>query len=147
MLVCPGVFKRFVVLLGIVGLTGCGQSGGRALNPTEDRLNKIGKAYVRSCHALGRGPNDFGEIKQDIEGDIPEDFLVSPNDGKPFVILWGVDLTQLRFTRENPFTVLAYEKTAANGTRYVLRFPISLVLMTDDELQKAAFPPGHKPPS
>ena len=147
MLVCPSFFKQILVLVGMVGLTGCGQGGGRELNPTEERLYKIGKAYLRACHALSRGPNDFGEIKQDIEGDIPEDLLVSPNDGKPFVILWGVDLTQLRFTRENPFTVLAYEKTAANGTRYVLRFPISLVLMTDDELQKAAFPPGHKPPS
>jgi hypothetical protein len=147
MLVCPGLFKRFLVLVGIVGLTGCGQGGGRELNPTQERLYRIGKAYLRSCHALGRGPNDFGEIKDYIEGDIPEDLLVSPNDSQPFVILWGVDVTQLRYTRQTTFYVLAYEKTGVNGSRYVLRYPIGLVLMTDEELQKAAFPPGHKPPS
>ena len=138
---------RFLLMVAIVDLTGCGQGGGRERNPTEERLYKIGTAYLRSCHALGRGPSDFGEIKEHIEGDVPEDLLVSPNDGKPFVILWGVDVTQLRFTRQNIFYVLAYERTGVNGTRYVLRYPIGLVLMTDEELEKAPFPPGHKSPS
>jgi hypothetical protein len=147
MLVRPGSFEQVVLLVGIVGLTGCSQGGGRERNPTEDRLYRLGMVYVRSCHALGRGPGDFGEIKDKIEGDIPEDCLVSPNDGQPFVIHWGVDVTGLRFTRQNTFYVLAYERTGANGARHVLRYPVGLVLMTDEELRKAAFPPGHKPPS
>jgi hypothetical protein len=140
------VLKRLLLLVGIMGLAGCGQGGGRERNPTEERLYKIGKAYVKSCHALSRGPVSFGEIKNSIEGEVPEDLLDSPNDGKPFVILWGVDVTQLRFSRENPFYVLAYEKTGADGVRYVLRYPIGLARLTDEELQKAAFPPGHKSP-
>jgi hypothetical protein len=146
MLVCPANLKRSLLLVGIMGLAGCGQGGGRERNPTEERLYKIGIAYVKSCHALGRGPASFGEIKDKFEGDVPEDGLVSPNDGKPLVVLWGVDVTQLRFSRENPFYVLAYEKTGVDSVRYVLRYPITLVRMTDEELQRAAFPPGYKPP-
>lgn len=72
--------------------------------------------------------------------------LRSANDGEPFVILWGVDCNKLSSERKDPFTVAAYEKRGANGTRYVLRFPLSVVAMTDAEFQRAVFPPGHEPP-
>jgi hypothetical protein len=147
MLVRPRLLMRFLMLVGVVGLAGCGQGGNRERNPTQERLFQIGQAYLKSCHALGRGPSDFSEIKDHVEGDLPGDFLVSPHDGKPFVILWGVDVTQLRYTRKNAFYVLAYEKTGVNDTRYVLRYPIGLVQMTDEELREAPFPPGHKAPS
>jgi hypothetical protein len=147
MLVRRRRFTTLVLFVGLVSLTGCGRSGGRERTPAEERLYKIGMAYLKSCHVLGRAPDNFGEIKGNIEGPISEDLLVSPNDGAPFVILWGVDVTELRFSRQKLYYVLGYEKMGANGTRLVLRYPIALVQMTDEDLQKAAYPPGHKPPS
>jgi hypothetical protein len=79
MLVTTGSRKCFVLVVGIVGLAGCGQGGGRERNPTEERLYKIGKAYVRSCHDNGLGPAAFGDIKSSIEGDFLDDLLISPN--------------------------------------------------------------------
>jgi hypothetical protein len=141
----PG--KRLALLLILLGLVGCG--GGRKqgeLNPTEQRLWTIGKAYVEACNGLGRAPTNFAEIKPYVEGEVSDDLLRSPNDGEPFVILWGVDYNRLPYRKDNPFTVGGYEKNGVHGTRYVLRFPMGVVSMTDDDLRKAIFPPGHSPP-
>jgi hypothetical protein len=140
--------KWCAVLAGLLGLAGCsGTSADRPLAPTEERLSRLGKAYLHACHRLGRAPRNAAELKPDLEGDVPGDFFRSPNDGEEFVILWGVDFTQLLPGRDDPFTVGAYEKQGVNGKRYVLRFPVGVVQMTEEELRKAVFPPGHKPPS
>jgi hypothetical protein len=136
----------FFLFVAILSAAGCGNKRGHERNPTEDRLYKIGKAYLQTCFRLGRAPESFDEIKPDIRGDIPEDLLISPNDGEKFVILWGVDVTELSPTKEDQLTVTGYEKNGVDGTRYVLRFPISIAKMTDEELQKAGFPPGFKAP-
>jgi hypothetical protein len=117
----------------------------RTLNETEDRLFTFGKAYIQASAQLKRGPKDFSEIKSFLPSDATHDVLLSPNDGEEFVILWGVDFNKLP-PGADPFYVGAYEKKGRDGKRYVLRFPIGVVTMTDDELRSAAFPPGHKPP-
>jgi hypothetical protein len=136
------------LLLGTLALAGC--SGGRIdnpLTPTEERLYRIGKAYIQACHRLGRAPREAGEIRPCVEGDVPDDWLRSPGDGAEFVILWGVDYARLPPARDDPLTVGAYEKAGTAGRRHVLRFPLGVALLTDEELRKAVFPPGHKPPS
>jgi hypothetical protein len=139
------VFRRWLaLLLGILALSGCGKRVGTQRNVTEDRLYKIGKAYRLACYRLERGPENVEDLKPDIEGDVPEDLFVSPNDGKNFIIIWGVDVTKLVATRADPFTVIGYEKNGVDGTRYVLRAPLGIVKMTDEEFDKARFPPGHK---
>ena len=46
----------------------------------------------------------------------------------------------------DPFTVGGYEKHGVDAMRYVLRFPLSIQKMSEEEFQKANFPPGHKRP-
>ncbi len=138
-------FSASALLLVVTLLAGCGRGGkARERDVTEDRLYKIGKAYIQACYDLERAPESFGEIKPFIEGETSDDMVVSPNDGQPFVILWGVDFARLPPGKEDPFTVGGYEKHGKDGMRYVLRFPIRVGKMTEEEFQRAVFPSGWK---
>jgi hypothetical protein len=74
------------------------------LAPAEERLVKLGNAYVSAALRLGRAPEDFNDLKPEL-GDVTEDFLRSAGDGQPFVVLWGVDYNKLPPQLGNPFTV------------------------------------------
>jgi hypothetical protein len=129
-----------------VGFLGCaGKAANQQRDPTEERLYIIGKAYGQANQRLGRPPKTFEELKPNLEPDAPADLLRSPRDGEPFVILWGLPYSHIAPGRD-PFTVAAYEKNGVSGVRHVLRFPLQVLEMTDDQLSKAAFPPGHRPP-
>jgi hypothetical protein len=142
---------RFAPALTLAGsllvVTGCSRNNAdRPLAPAEERLLKLGNAYTNATYQKQRPPRDFNDIKQFLEGENLEDFLRSPNDGAPFVVHWGVDFTAIVPHGEDPFTIAAYEKNGVDGKRYVLRFPRSVVLMTEKELRDAVFPPGFRKP-
>jgi hypothetical protein len=132
-------------LLVVALALGC--SGGpvdHPRDPAQERLARIGRAYLAACKRLDRAPKDISELKPELK-DEPDDVLRSPTDRSEFVITWGVDFRKLQPRPGDPFTVVAYEQTGADGERYVLRIPFSVVLMTNDEFAKASFPPGHRP--
>jgi hypothetical protein len=146
-MVAPHRLGKGVALLSVLAaLAGCAAPVDPQRTPTEDRLYRIGKAYAQASHRLERAPKNFEEIRPNLEGPVSDDLLRSANDGEPFVIHWGVDFVRLPPGGKDPFTIAAYEKHGANGSRYVLRFPLSVVLLTDEEFKKAVFPPGHEPP-
>ena len=134
------------LVLTALTLPGCHGGSEHALGTAKDRLVKIGRAYLDATDHLGRPPQGFSEIRPYFYGEVDEAVTRSPNDGEEFVVLWGVDYNTLPLTRENPFTVAAYEKHGDGGKRYVLRIPTQVLLMSDAELAKAVFPPGHQPP-
>jgi hypothetical protein len=141
-------WKCLAVLLAPLSLVGCSP---KVVNtprtPAEVRLEKIGAAYARASHRLNRAPRNVEEIKPDLEDkDGLDDLLRSPGDGEPFVILWGVDFVKLPPNPKDPFTVAGYEQRGVGGKRCVLRFPLGVVQMSDEELRKAVFPPGYNPP-
>ncbi len=138
----------FPLLLGALALAGCSRTVvNKATTPTEDRLYKLGKAYQRASSRLNRAPVDFEELRPDLEPGDSDELLRSPNDGEPFVILWGVDFRALPPSPKAPHTVAAYEQRGSNGKRYVLRFPLEVAHLSKEELGKAVFPPGHGPPN
>jgi hypothetical protein len=139
--------KRWACLILVWSLLGCSnKTAVQTLNSTETKLTKIGMAYNSACNRLGRAPDGIEEIKQDFKGGFSDDLLRSPNDGQDFVILWGVDYNSLPPRPSDPFTIGIYEKTGVSGKRYVLRFPLGVVVMTEADFRKASFPPGHQPP-
>ena len=138
--------KAMAVGLAIGLAIGCsGKPTDKRLSETEDRLYTLGKAYIQASSDLKRGPKEFSEIKSYLPANAPNDLLRSPNDGEDFVILWGVDFNKLPVGAD-PYYVGAYEKNGKNGKRFVLRFPIGVLSMTDAELKSAGFPPGYQPP-
>jgi hypothetical protein len=140
------LWKRYAWVLGLLVTVGCSRGGGvTALNPTQDRLLKLGNAYRNAVRRLGHPPKDFQELQPSLEDHATEDLLRSPNDGEPLVVIWGVDYDKLPPGRPNPFVVAAYEKKGVGGKRYVLHFPPGVKVMTDEQLKKATFPPGYTP--
>jgi hypothetical protein len=138
--------KRLVWILAALAIAGCGRAVVEPPpNPTQERLLKLGRAYLDAANRLGRPPKDFAEIGPETAG-AGNELLQSPNDGQEFVVFWGVDFNALPAGAEDPYTVGMFEKTGVGGKRYVLRFPTQVKLMTDEEFKKAVFPPGHAAP-
>jgi hypothetical protein len=104
-----------------------------------DRLHKIGLAIDDATSRLGHAPRNLDELMPSLRGEgDPDVLLVSPVDGLPYAIVFGVDA---RMTGTG--TVLAYEQSATNGKRNVLT-TTGVVQLTDAEFASAEFPPGHR---
>src|SRR5215211_4459125 len=76
-----------------------------------ERLHKIGLAINDATARLGRPPANLDELRPFLEeqGD-PHALVVSPIDGQPFVLFWGVDVRAAAYD-----TVLGYEQTGSGG--------------------------------
>jgi serine/threonine protein kinase len=85
----------------------------------EKRLFGLASAYFRASTKLGHLPKGSEELGPFIKDD--EDRL-SPRDGKPFVIAWGVDYNPLAPMRGLNHTLLAWEaKPDEEGRRWVFQ--------------------------
>jgi hypothetical protein len=94
-----------------------------------ERLLKLGQAYSPYCTQHKKPPSQQADLKAALT---TADALQSPDDGKPFVVCWGVDLNKPIAPKEQP-TVVAYEATGANGKRYVLTTARNVVHLSDAE--------------
>ena len=130
----------------VLALAGCGRGGTGKLDPSMQNLQKIAVAYAQATTHLNRPPQNLNDLMPSLkqQGD-PAEILRSPDDGEPYVILWGVDFRKPPSSGGDPSVVFAYEKQGRGGTRHVLRMPTRVVLLTDDEFRKAPFPPGQQP--
>jgi hypothetical protein len=120
--------------LALVFLSGC-SSNKQPHEPSkeEDAISLVGRAYRDASLALKRGPKSLNELKPYLKkhGD-PDHSLVSPNDGQPYQIIWGVIPSRpSRSSAEN--RVLAYEQTGKDGKRYVLDCMLKVHHLTDSE--------------
>jgi hypothetical protein len=107
----------------------------------KERLLKLGQAYGQYCTQHSKPPTQLTDLKSfQMTGDAVQ----SPDDGKPFVICWGVDFTKPIGQGQQP-TVVAYETTGKDGKRYVLTTARNVQHLTDAEFRASTFPPGHKP--
>jgi len=79
----------------------------------------------------------FGE--SGASGD-PEQYLRSPRDNQPYVIIYGSPLDS-----DGRDIILAYEKDGLDGKRYVITLSRDVKLMTDEEFAGAKFASGLKP--
>ena len=141
--------KRYALLLGVLGLLGCSSgkpatTGPAAPETAEERLTAIGKAYLKAASRLGKPPRGAEDIKDDVEGGFTPELLRSPNDNEPFVILWGVDLNKLPKSGDAG-PILAYEKRGKEGKRFVLRYPLAVAQLSEEEFSKAPMAPVTPP--
>src|SRR5947208_2862404 len=107
-----------LLALGLLSLAGCGprvivretsDHGG-------DHLVTLNRIYMAAQRNLGRPPRNVDDLRSAAKelGDL-DHLLISPNDGQPYAIVWGVDLGNA----PNPTMVVAHEKVGAGGVRYV----------------------------
>ncbi|HKI36702.1 MAG TPA: serine/threonine-protein kinase [Gemmataceae bacterium] len=106
----------------------------------EARLSGIALAYVLASADLGRPPRRPEELGPFIKAD--EDRL-SPRDGKPFVVAWGVDCNLLAPNQ----ALLAWEETAdEEGRRWVYQGNARFVDRCEFRDLKQSAAPGAGPP-
>jgi hypothetical protein len=140
-----------LLLLGLSGCSGCSGCGPQVnvvpLTPAEDALKYIAMAYLDAHSELNRPPKNAEDLRPFLKrfGD-PEQLLVSPNDGQPFVIVWGADPNRGGPTEYmNMFPILAYEKQGAGGKRAVTDIRGRPMTVPAEDLSKLTFVRGHKP--
>ncbi|MDX1948013.1 MAG: hypothetical protein SFU86_21620 [Pirellulaceae bacterium] len=121
----------FWVALVALAASGCGGSVPPKVPALDGkRLGAISFAYQRASEKLGHPPTSIAELKPHLSlvGD-PDELLVSPRDGQPYVIVWGVNLEA--FEGPTP-PVVAYEAGGAGGRRMVLNV-MGISVLTDAE--------------
>ncbi len=111
-------------------------------------LGKVGIAYLRATEQLGRPPRNLDELKPVLQREFgdADGLLRSPNDGQPYVVIWGVDITRAVPGVTAP-VVVAYERQGVGGKRYVLTVGVGIRSLTDQDFARAYFPNGHQPPT
>ncbi len=144
--------RRLVRLLGpavlLAGLTGCG-SGTNVipLTSSEKNLTYIALAYVDAHSQLRHGPKNADELKPFLKpyGE-PDQLLVSPSDGEPYVVVWGADPSRGGPTEyKQMFPILAYERKGVGGRRAVTDIRGRPMTVPDEDFAKLTFVKGHKP--
>jgi hypothetical protein len=108
---------------------------------TMENLRAVNHSYHQAVSELRRPPTGKEEIAPYLKkwGD-PNELLRSDNAGEPFEIAWGFDPTDGKAVH----VVWAYEKSAKDGKRWVLRYRF-VQEMDEEAFKKATFPPNHKP--
>ena len=105
------------------------------------RLLDINYAYMGFLEKHRRPPRNEKDLRRTLESVNPDETFLSPRDGEPFVICYGVNIFgPLEWAESTP--VIAYEKQG-DGTRWVLSAPGAIYELDEEEFQKASFPPGH----
>ena len=110
--------------------------------PQEDaavvNLRKIVQAYDAAEYKLRRAPRNEEELKRFFAEagatDDPDQYLRSPRDGQPYVVLYGTALDP-----DGRNTILAHEKNGVEGKRYVITLSRDVKLLTADEFARAEF--------
>ena len=103
------------------------------LNAREQAILNVGLAYRDASNALNHGPANEKELKPYLKkyGD-PAQLLISPNDGEPYHITWG--LTPSRPTKSAVgHRFLVYEKKGKDGKRYALDLMLKLHHLNAEE--------------
>ena len=134
----------------LAGLTGCSSGPTVAsLSNAEKNLSHIASAYSEAHSRLGHPPKDVEELKPFLKefGD-PEELLVSPNDGQPYIVIWGVDTTRGGPTEyKGMWSILAYEKKGASGKRAVTDTRGCPMTIPEADFSKLTFAGRPKPSS
>jgi hypothetical protein len=106
------------------------------LTPEAEAILHVGQAYRDAYTARKRppaGPKDLTPYLAKF-GD-PDKLLVSPSDGQPYEITWGVvPRRPPRSMNISPFLVC--EKSGKDGKRYVLDFTFRVRCLAEDEFEK-----------
>jgi hypothetical protein len=136
------------LLVLILPATGCG-SGATVLPHTdaEKNLSWVVVAYQEAYSKLNRPPKNVEELTNSLKdfGD-PEKLLVSPNDGEPFVIVWGVNPGQGGPTPyKGMWQIIAYDKKGKGGMRVVCDIRGHSITIPEEDLSQLTFVRGHKP--
>jgi prepilin-type N-terminal cleavage/methylation domain-containing protein len=133
----------------LAGLGGCWSSTPKVipLTQSEHNLVNVAKGYIDAHEDLHHAPKNAEELKPYLKpyGD-PDQLLVSPNDGEPYVVVWGADPSRGGPTEyQQMFPILAYERKGTGGRRAVTDIRGRPLTVPAEDFPKLVFAGGHKP--
>jgi len=141
---------RPCLLVLALAVAGCGTGPNLIpLTKSEKSLTFIALAYGEAHARLGHGPKNAEELKPFLkEFGNPDELLVSPNDGEPYVVVWGANPTRGGPTEyKQMFPILAYENKGTRGKRALTDIRGRPMTVPNDDIPKLTFVAGHKPAS
>ena len=117
----------------------------RALTPlpkAEQDLCLIAQAYCGLFEETGKAAESFDDLRPFLtaRGRNPDDMRVSPNDGQPYVVMWGADPTRGGGGNPKGLTrVVAHEQTGTGGVRAVADTRGLAATVTGEEFAQLKF--------
>jgi hypothetical protein len=108
----------------------------------EKDVGTISQAYKEAFERTNKAPESFEDLRPYLKslGRTPEDIQVSPNDGQPYVVLWGCDPTRGGSSGAQGLTlIVCHEKTGKDGKRAVSDNRGRVATVTDEEFAKLRF--------
>jgi len=89
----------------------------------------VGTAFTEAEAKLGRVPKNAEELKPFLQrfGN-PDELLISPNDGLPFVVRYGV------VNKGSGYPVIAYEQKGKDGKHQIIDTQLMPRKITDEQL-------------
>ena len=132
----------------LTGCGGCGSSGPIILpqSDAEKNLTNIVLAYLDAQEEIHHNPKNAEEIKPFLKrfGD-PNQILVSPTDGEPYVVVWGAGLQGGPTPYHQMFPIIAYEKKGSGGKRAIVDVRGRTMTVPNEDFTQLTFVGGHKP--
>jgi hypothetical protein len=140
-----------LVLVAVVagaGSPGCGHPEPvvTPLPRAEQDLCSIAQAYREAFEKTNKAPESFDELRPYLASfGNPDDMRVSPNDGQPYVVLWGCDPTRggggpVR----GMWSIVAHEQAGKDGRRAVADMRGLATTVSDEEFARLTFIGGKK---
>lgn len=123
-----------VWIAGFLSLAlGCGSAP-----PQEEAepLTHLLTAYLDATEKLERPPQNDAELRQFLPDG--EKWLISPRDGQPYVIRWGVSVHDPNLDPADP-PLVAYEQLGKNGVRHAINV-MGLTELTDEQFASLQMP-------
>lgn len=117
------------------------------LPKAEQDLCSIAQAYKESFEQKGKAPESFADLRTYLVslGGNPDEMQMSPNDGQPYVVLWGCDPTKGGGGPvKGMWSIIAHEQTGKGGLRAVADMRGLATTVTDEEFAKLRFISGKK---
>ena len=133
----------FVVAAVAAGGGGCSRSDPvvTPLPKAEQDLCSIAQAYREAFERTNKAPESFEELRPFLASfGNPDDMRVSPNDGQPYVVMWGADPTKGGGGPvKGMWSIIAHEQTGKNGLRAVADIRGLAATVTDEEFAQLRF--------
>lgn len=130
---------------------GCGGSSDPVVTPipkAEQDLCSIAQAYREAFEQKNKAPESFDDLRPYLTSfGNPDDMRVSPNDGQPYVVLWGCDPTKGGGGPvKGMWSIVAHEQVGAGGQRAVADMRGLATTVTEEEFSRLRFIGGKKKP-
>jgi hypothetical protein len=140
---------RAVLAALLAVAVGCGGSSDPVVTPipeAEQDLCSLAQAYIYTYEKNNKAPESFDELRPMLsEFGNPDDMRISPNDGQPYVVLWGCDPTKGGGGPvKGMWSIVAHEQVGADGKRAVADMRGIATTVTEEEFARLRFIGGKK---